>query len=25
HLQSGMYVLKVNGDALNYTHKIIIK
>ena len=25
HLQSGMYVIKVNGDSLNYTHKIIMK
>ncbi len=25
HLQSGMYVLKVSGDSLNYTHKILIK
>jgi hypothetical protein len=24
HLQSGMYVLKVNGEALNYTKKIIL-
>ncbi|HEX8562781.1 MAG TPA: T9SS-dependent M36 family metallopeptidase [Flavobacterium sp.] len=23
HLQSGMYLMKINGDALNYTHKII--
>ena len=24
HLQSGMYIVKVNGDSLNYTHKIIM-
>ncbi|HEU0137445.1 MAG TPA: T9SS-dependent M36 family metallopeptidase [Flavobacterium sp.] len=24
HLQSGMYILKLDGEALNYTHKLII-
>ncbi len=24
HLQSGMYVVKINGDSLNYNHKIIL-
>lgn len=25
HLQSGMYVVKINGDSINYNHKIILK
>ena len=25
HLQSGMYILKVDGESVNYTHKLIIK